>query len=88
MTASLPHVEVILATARGHGDALVHLVAPFGARALCGRMIRVRQVQASFHQAGCPDCLALALAAGDVAARDADGSRLDLLQRPRTSAPG
>lgn len=88
MTASLPHLDVTLATARGHGDSWVHLVAPLAARALCRRMIRVRPVQTSFREAGCPECLALAVAAGQVTARDADGSRLHLIERSLSSTSG
>lgn len=87
MTASLtPHTDVSLTTARGHGDPLVHLVRPLAARGLCGRLIRVRPVQKTFAESGCPDCLSLAVAAGHVAARDSDDTRLNLLERPLASS--
>lgn len=66
--------------ARAQGDFLVHLTSPGRRYALCGRTLRTRVPHKSFREAGCRDCLSVAISDGQIAARETDQAWINLLR--------
>jgi hypothetical protein len=79
MTFSPPGRDRVgLVVARTQGDFLVHLGVPAGGQSLCGQVLRPRPPQKSFREAGCRQCLGIALGAGHVAVLEGDRSWINL----------
>ena len=68
------------------GDHLVHLVTSGKALSLCGHPTRVRPPRKSFREAGCEECLRVALALGHLAALEGDRSWINLRRLATTTA--